>query len=90
MIFEYAEKGDLKRLLDQCRKNIKREINVNTLYKIKMSYEIATGMEYISSLEIVHKDLAARNILLDKDYVCKISDFGCCKCEFLVKRPIRY
>ena len=33
-------------------------------------------MEYISSLDIVHKDLAARNILLDKDFSCKISDFG--------------
>lgn len=90
MIFEYAEKGDLKRLLDQCRKNVKREVNVNSLYKLKVAYEIACGMEYISSLDIVHKDLAARNILLDKDFNCKISDFGCCKSEFLTKRPIRY
>ena len=89
MIFEYAEKGDLKRLLDQCRKNVKREINVNSFLKIKMAFEIASGMDYISSLDVVHKDLAARNILLDKEFSCKISDFGCCNSEFLLKRPIR-
>ena len=91
MIFEFAEKGDLKRLLDTCRKNpSKRDISITNLYKLKIGYEVASGMDYISSLDIVHKDLAARNILLDKDYNCKISDFGCCKSEFLNKRPIRY
>jgi serine/threonine protein kinase len=25
---------------------------------------------------IVHRDLACRNLLLDKDYNCKITDFG--------------
>jgi hypothetical protein len=90
MIFEFAEKGDLKRLLDSCRKNSKKDINITNLYKLKIGYEVASGMDYISSLDIVHKDLAARNILLDKDYNCKISDFGCCKSEFLNKRPIRY
>ena len=90
IIFEYAEKGDLKHLLDQCRKNMKRELHLSGLFKLKMAYEIASGMEYIHSLDIVHKDLAARNILLDKDFSCKVADFGCCKNEFLKKRPIRW
>lgn len=90
LVFEYAEKGDLKRLLDLCRKNGKREIHVNGLYKLRIAYEIASGMEYISSLDIVHKDLAARNILLDNNFSCKIADFGCCKAEFLSKRPSNF
>ena len=88
IVFEFAERGDLKRLLDHCRKSPKKEINLTALYKLKIGYEIASGMEYISSLDIVHKDLAARNILLDKDYACKISDFGCC--QPTKKVPIRW
>ena len=89
MIFEYAEKGDLKKQLELYRKNFKLEMSNSYLNKTKIAYEIANGMEYISNLDIVHKDLAARNILLDKDFNCKIADFGCCKTEFLNRRPIR-
>lgn len=53
MIFEYAEKGDLKKQLESCRKNLKLDINSNYLNKMKIAYEIANGMEYISGLEIV-------------------------------------
>ena len=32
--------------------------------------------EYLSSLDIVHRDLACRNILVDEGKVLKITDFG--------------
>lgn len=39
--------------------------------------QIAHGMRYISSLRIIHRDLSARNCMLDKDKkVVKINDFG--------------
>ena len=34
--------------------------------------QIAEGLEYLSRKLFVHKDLAARNILLSNDYVCKV------------------
>eukprot|EP00795_Rhopilema_esculentum_P014058 gene14058-5043_t len=38
--------------------------------------QIACGMEYLSSKGIVHRDVAARNILVGENKVLKISDFG--------------
>lgn len=37
---------------------------------------IAKGLEHMHSNNVVHRDIAARNILLSKDMKCKISDFG--------------
>ena len=40
------------------------------------AYQIAAGMTYLSSIGIVHRDLACRNILVDEGKVLKITDFG--------------
>lgn len=32
--------------------------------------------EYLSSLDVVHRDLACRNVLVDEGKVLKITDFG--------------
>ncbi|KAG5226144.1 serine/threonine-protein kinase [Salix suchowensis] len=46
--------------------------------RLKIAMEIAEGMSYLHSLEhpVIHKDLKPANILLDKSYTAKISDFG--------------
>ena len=35
-----------------------------------------SSQEYLSSLDILHRDLACRNILVDEGKLLKISDFG--------------
>ncbi|ESO82686.1 hypothetical protein LOTGIDRAFT_109067, partial [Lottia gigantea] len=40
------------------------------------SHQIAKGLNHIASLKIVHRDVAARNVLVGENNICKISDFG--------------
>ncbi|CAL8132860.1 unnamed protein product [Orchesella dallaii] len=42
----------------------------------RFCYEIALGMDFLGVKNVVHGDLSARNVLLDWQLCCKISDFG--------------
>lgn len=43
---------------------------------IQWSFQIASGMEYLTSKNVVHADLATRNVLLSDNKRAKITDFG--------------
>ena len=38
--------------------------------------QVASGLQHIHSLNVLHRDLASKNILLSEQGRCKISDFG--------------
>ncbi|XP_030080357.1 vascular endothelial growth factor receptor 1 isoform X4 [Drosophila hydei] len=51
-------------------------MSVSTTDLISWAFQVARGMDYLSSKKVLHGDLAARNILLCEDNVVKICDFG--------------
>ena len=38
--------------------------------------KVAVAMEFLAKMQVIHGDLATRNILLDQDCNLKIGDFG--------------
>lgn len=44
--------------------------------KLQFALGIARGMEYLHSKNVIHSDLNPKNMLVDDDWICKVSDFG--------------
>ncbi|VDI26755.1 Hypothetical predicted protein [Mytilus galloprovincialis] len=73
MILEYCPNGVLKEFLENARSNISVEL-VERLFR--MAFGICNGMDYLASNKVVHRRLAARNVLLNKLLEPKITGFG--------------
>ncbi|XP_029029920.1 macrophage colony-stimulating factor 1 receptor 2 [Betta splendens] len=43
---------------------------------VRFSYDVAQGLDFLSSKNCIHRDVAARNVLLTDRRVAKICDFG--------------
>ena len=80
MIVEHMQYGDLANIL-RINSGVlsDRSSNspvLNMVDLLHISYQIAVGMEYLTSQHFTHRDLAARNCLVGENLLVKISDFG--------------
>ena len=71
LVMELCSGGELKSALTNGKYN-----NVNSTHFYKMFIDIAKGMEHIHSKKVVHRDLATRNVLIGRDGILKVADFG--------------
>ncbi|XP_053077410.1 tyrosine-protein kinase RYK isoform X3 [Acinonyx jubatus] len=75
VILPYMNWGNLKLFLRQCKlveANNPQAISQQDL--VHMAIQIACGMSYLARREVIHKDLAARNCLIDDTLQVKITD----------------
>ena len=69
LIFEYAENGSLENFLI---KNLNLKLN----FVVNLLIQIGSALAYLTNKKIVHRDIAARNILLFENNFAKLCDFG--------------
>uniref|UniRef100_A0A0N5C8V5 Protein kinase domain-containing protein n=1 Tax=Strongyloides papillosus TaxID=174720 RepID=A0A0N5C8V5_STREA len=86
LVLEYCENEDLLKFMrKQNKENFQKDddeknendISMKDLYSF--AWQVADGMVYLSSKNVIHRDIAARNILITKKNVAKIGDFGLCR-----------
>ncbi|KAG1696493.1 Inactive tyrosine-protein kinase 7 [Nymphon striatum] len=77
MILEYVDVGDLKQFLLAMRKGTQRKghrsSSLSHLQIMNICNQVATGMEHLSNHRFIHKDLAARNCLINSSFEIKIT-----------------
>ncbi|KAL5577020.1 hypothetical protein UlMin_018719 [Ulmus minor] len=82
LVYEYMENNCLGRALFGTSKAGERSLKLDWAVRVKICVGIAKGLAFLhegSALKIVHRDIKATNVLLDRDLNAKISDFGLAK-----------
>lgn len=81
LVLEYCPKGDLRQYLKQ------EDLEISWKRRIGMALDIARGMSYLHSRNIIFRDLKARNMLMDSHGRVKIADFGLARHHTEKSRP---
>ncbi|XP_065222614.1 focal adhesion kinase 1-like isoform X2 [Planococcus citri] len=70
IVMELAKKGELRAYLQ----NNKAVLDLATL--VLYTFQLSTALSYLESKKFVHRDIAARNVLVSSDRCVKLADFG--------------
>ncbi|KER28207.1 hypothetical protein T265_04885 [Opisthorchis viverrini] len=73
-------------------------VKLNPQALLRFGCHVADALTYLESLKLVHRDIAARNVLVTEGYVAKLCDFGlscplvdgCYVDEFRERLPFRW
>ena len=74
IVMEYAPKGTVHSLVQGAKP---RTLSEDVVWRLAL--QSALGLHHIHSLKILHRDIKAENIFLDKDGNAKIGDLGVAK-----------
>uniref|UniRef100_A0A0K2TWJ6 non-specific serine/threonine protein kinase n=1 Tax=Lepeophtheirus salmonis TaxID=72036 RepID=A0A0K2TWJ6_LEPSM len=94
-VFYNEEKGKIYMILEYCIAVLKDMLESSPSKKFPPSQaheyfiQLATGLEYLHSQRVVHKDIKPGNLLLNTSGVLKIADFGVAECLDLFEDPCK-
>ncbi|PWA36031.1 serine-threonine/tyrosine-protein kinase catalytic domain-containing protein [Artemisia annua] len=82
IVYEYAERGSLDQYTRRTKKTT--STTLTWLQRLKICTDAARGLSYLHSnvgghRTIIHRDIKSSNILIDENWVGKISDLGLSK-----------
>ncbi|KAI0567154.1 Serine/threonine protein kinase [Gracilaria domingensis] len=70
IITEFMARGTLFDILHQSNERVTWPM------RKKFALDTCKGMRYLHDSKLLHRDLKSSNLLLDKDFNCKVGDFG--------------
>ena len=70
LVFEYVEQ-DLKKVIDSTNGK-----GLDMKYLKSFLYQLLKGVDFIHKSKVLHRDLKPQNLLISKDNILKIGDFG--------------
>lgn len=70
IITEFMARGTLFDVLHQS------QMRVTWPMRKKFALDTCKGMRYLHDSKLLHRDLKSSNLMLDKDFNCKVGDFG--------------
>ena len=69
IVTEWLDGGSLYQLLH-------KSVQLSPSHKTLIAFDIARGMQFLHSRQVLHRDLKSPNVLLDNNMRAKICDFG--------------
>lgn len=96
VIMEFCDHGCLKEFLSDRRDKFnpswsKDAVDISSQIcqfdLLQMTEQIVKGLMFLHCWKVVHRDLSARNILIDASFNVKIADFGLARSENFIAPP---
>lgn len=83
MLYEYAASVDLRQFLVMCScsyygEDLVNRLEINDRIRVTIIRQVANAAGYLASRGLVHRDIAARNVLVGKSMTVRLCDFGLC------------